>query len=242
MESYMQDRRPVVVDDSIIKHYRDRCGRLEGELHDADRKLRLQVDEIMQLKRDLSKDRTETLLSHQKEISELKEAHRLEAERLKENHRRDTREFERQIIDLERQAFKMELEHRSGGRTTGHRLLDMLEEVAPTLFENLTGALGGALTSPGHPGLTAATGLSPEQAADLQREYEQLLATGQEPGQGNPSTPLDFVPPSQPTPPPSGGEMSPTSHRPAAMDTGESVNGLTGRHDGPTETHTEEAA
>ena len=155
MESYSApDKRPVV-DDSLAQHYRERCSRLEGDLHDSDRKIRLQVDEIMQLKRDLSKDRTETLLTHQKELSDLKDAHRSEVERLKENHRRDVREFERQIADMERQAFKMELESRSGDRTTGNRILDMLEDVAPTLFENLSGMLGGALSGQGQPGLPA---------------------------------------------------------------------------------------
>jgi hypothetical protein len=170
MESYLGGEKPSFVDESLVQHYRERCSRLEGELHDSDRKIRLQVDEIMQLKRELSKDRTETLLSHQKEISDLKESHRLEIERLKENHRRDTREFERQIIDLERQAFKMELEHRSGDRTTGNRILDMLEDVAPTLFENLSGVLGGALTAQGQP---APTELSPQQTEQLRQAFEQ---------------------------------------------------------------------
>jgi len=173
MESYLGGEKPTFVDESLVQHYRERCSRLEGELHDSDRKIRLQVDEIMQLKRELSKDRTETLLSHQKEISDLKESHRLEVERLKENHRRDTREFERQIIDLERQAFKMELEHRSGDRTTGNRILDMLEDVAPTLFENLSGVLGGALTAQGQPALSASTELSPQQTEQLRQAFEQ---------------------------------------------------------------------
>ena len=57
MESYsVPDKRPVV-DVSLAQHYRERCSRLEGDLHDSDRKIRLQVDEIMQVKRDLSKDR-----------------------------------------------------------------------------------------------------------------------------------------------------------------------------------------
>lgn len=173
MESYLGGEKPSFVDESLVQHYRERCSRLEGELHDSDRKIRLQVDEIMQLKRELSKDRTETLLSHQKEISDLKESNRLEIERLKENHRRDTREFERQIIDLERQAFKMELEHRSGDRTTGNRLLDMLEDVAPTLFENLSGVLGGALTAQGQPALSQPIELSPQQADQLNQAYKQ---------------------------------------------------------------------
>ncbi|WP_069130761.1 hypothetical protein [Rhodohalobacter halophilus] len=173
MESYLGGEKPSFVDESLVQHYRERCGRLEGELHDSDRKIRLQIDEIMQLKRELSKDRTETLLSHQKEISDLKESYRLEVERLKENHRRDTREFERQIIDLERQAFKMELEHRSGDRTTGNRILDMLEDVAPTLFENLSGILGGALTAQGQPALSASTELSPQQTEQLRQAFEQ---------------------------------------------------------------------
>jgi len=175
MESYMRPEKPAAVDDSLARHYRERCSRLEGELHDADRKIRLQVEEIMQLKRELSKDRTETLLSHQKEISELKEAHRNETELLKESHRRDAREFERQITELDRKLFKMDLEHRSGGRTTGNRILDMLEDVAPTFLENISGMLSGALAGPAQPGHPAQTELSPEQARQLRSAFEQDL-------------------------------------------------------------------
>jgi hypothetical protein len=173
MESYSTtDTRPVV-DDS---HYRERCSRLEGDLHDSDRKIRLQVDEIMQLKRDLSKDRTETLLTHQNELSDVKDAHRTEVERLKENHRRDVREFERQIADMERQAFKLELEQRSGDRTTGNRILDMLEDVAPTLFENLTGLISGAMAGQGQPGLPQqAPQLTGEDADRLRQAFDQDL-------------------------------------------------------------------
>jgi len=176
MESYSTpDTRPVV-DDSLAQHYRERCSRLEGDLHDSDRKIRLQVDEIMQLKRDLSKDRTETLLTHQKELSDVKDAHRTEVERLKENHRRDVREFERQIADMERQAFKLELEQRSGDRTTGNRILDMLEDVAPTLFENLTGLISGAMAGQGQPGLPQqAPQLTGEDADRLRQAFDQDL-------------------------------------------------------------------
>lgn len=211
MESYLNSEKPAFIDESLVQHYRERCSRLEGELHDSDRKIRLQVDEIMQLKRELSKDRTETLLSHQKEISDLKEAHRIELERLKENHRRDSREFERQIIDLERQAFKMELEHRSGDRTTGNRILDMLEDVAPTLFENITGILGGALSGQVQPGLPASTELSQDQAEQLRQAYKQDMATGSSgPGQETiPSTPNN-----QTTKTPQYGEGEESPHRP----------------------------
>ena len=192
----MKPEKPAVVDDSLARHYRERCSRLEGDLHDSDRKIRLQVDEIMQLKRDLSKDRTETLLTHQKELSDLKDAHRSEIERLKENHRRDVREFERQIADMERQAFKMELEQRSGDRTTGNRILDMIEDVAPTLFENITGMLGGALSGQGQQGLPA---LSHEQAEQLRQAYKQdmnadLSGTGEEPLQNTPNNQTTTTP------------------------------------------------
>src|SRR6056297_1270435 len=155
MESYLGAEKPSFIDDSLIAHYRERCSRLEGELHDSDRKIRLQVDEIMQLKRELSQDRTETLLSHQKEISELKEAHRNDIERLKEAHRREAKDFEKQIGDLEKQAFKMELEQRTGDRTTGNRILDMLEEMAPSFIEHVSGFMTGpAAAQPGGPAAT----------------------------------------------------------------------------------------
>ena len=209
MESYSTSEKSAFIDESLVQHYRERCSRLEGELHDSDRKIRLQVDEIMQLKRELSKDRTETLLSHQKEISDLKEAHRMEIERLKENHRRDTREFERQIIDLERESFKMELEHRSGDRTTGSRILDMLEDAAPTLFENMSGILGGALASQGQSGLPASTELSPQQTEQLRQAFEQDI-------NGSTSTSGDKTIPTTPneqTMTPNSGEGGDTPHR-----------------------------
>ena len=168
MESYVGGETPSYVDDSLVQHYRERCSRLEGELHDSDRKIRLQVDEIMQLKRELSKDRTETLLSHQKEISELKDASRMEIERLKDTHRRDIREFERQISELERQAFKMELEYQSGDRTTGNRILDMLEKVAPELFDHVSGVIARGMTAAGQPVLAAPADL-PQRQADLRQ-------------------------------------------------------------------------
>ena len=219
MESYSApDKRPMV-DDSLAQHYRERCSRLEGDLHDSDRKIRLQVDEIMQLKRDLSKDRTETLLTHQKELSDLKDAHRSEVERLKENHRRDVREFERQIADMERQAFKMELESRSGDRTTGNRILDMLEDVAPTLFENLSGMLGGALSGQGQPGLPASTQLSGEDADRLRQAFEQDL---QEAASG-PNMQKPPMTPSKQTP---SGEGEESPHRSASGDDDDEPVGL----------------
>jgi len=209
MESYLGAEKPSFVDESLVQHYRERCSRLEGELHDSDRKIRLQVDEIMQLKRELSKDRTETLLSHQKEMSDLKESNRMEIERLKENHRRDTREFERQIIDLERQTFKMELEHRSGDRTTGNRILDMLEDVAPTLFENMSGILGGALASQGQPGLPASTELSPQQTEQLRQAFEQDMNSDASTS-GEETIPTT---PNEQTMTPNNGEGGDTPHR-----------------------------
>lgn len=75
---------PAPADPASSKyHYEQRCLRLEGELHDADRKNRHLLDEIVQLKRALSEDRTETLLTHQQEIAEAKEAHRNNFDRLK---------------------------------------------------------------------------------------------------------------------------------------------------------------
>jgi hypothetical protein len=208
MESYMQVQKPVVVDDSIVKHYRERCSRLEGELHDADRKIRLQVDEIMQLKRELSKDRTETLLSHQRELGDLKDSHRNEIERLKENHRRDCKEFEKQINDLERQAFKREMEQRTGDRSTGNRLLDMFEEVAPKLFENVSEILGGALSGQVQPGLPAANHphLSQEQAEQLRQAFEEDMA-GSTPANNSQSNS-----PNKPAAAPNSGEESQTPH------------------------------
>lgn len=207
MESYMQVQKPMVVDDSIVKHYRERCSRLEGELHDADRKIRLQVDEIMQLKRELSKDRTETLLSHQRELGDLKDSHRNEIERLKENQRRDCKEFEKQINELERQAFKREMEQRSGDRSTGNRLLDMFEEVAPKLFENVSEILGGALSGQIQPGLPAANPqLTQDQANQLRQAFEEDMAGSVPNGNSQTNSPI------KPAAAPNDGEESQTPH------------------------------
>ena len=206
----MQAQTPVVVDDSIVKHYRERCSRLEGELHDTDRKVRLQVDEIMQLKRELSKDRTETLLSHQQQLGDLKDSHRNEIERLKENHRRDCKEFEKQINDLERQAFKREMEQRTGDRSTGNRLLDMFEEVAPKLFENVSEILGGALSGQIQPGLPAANHpqLTQEQADQLRQAFEEDMAGNAPDANSQTNSPI------KPAATPKGGEESQTPHHP----------------------------
>jgi len=219
MESYMSGDKPSFIDDSLIAHYRERCSRLEGELHDSDRKIRLQVDEIMQLKRELSQDRTETLLSHQKEISELKEAHRNDIERLKEAHRREAKDFEKQIGDLEKQAFKMELEQRTGDRTTGNRILDMLEEMAPSFIEHVSGFMTGpAAAQPGGPAATPPRQLSPEQAEQLRQAFEQDMAgvATFDAGPGENSHPEP--PTRRQADPISGGEQPPSAHRPSATD------------------------
>jgi exonuclease VII large subunit len=210
----MQVQKPVVVDDSIVNYYRERCSRLEGELHDTDRKVRLQVDEIMQLKRELSKDRTETLLSHQQQLSDLKDAHRNEIERLKENHRRDCKEFEKQINELERQAFKREMEQRSGDRSTGNRLLDMFEEVAPKLFENVSEILGGALTGQVQPGLPAAIQprLTQEQTEQLRHAFEEDMAGSAPNGHSQHNSPITAAPAQN------SGEEPETPHRPFSGD------------------------
>lgn len=243
MESYMETDKPAVLDDSLAQHYRDRCSRLEGELHDADRRIRLQVDEIMQLKRELSKDRTETLLTHQKELSDLKESHRGEIERLKEAHRREVKDFERQINELERQAYKMELEQRAGDRSTGNRLLDMLEDVAPKLFENVSEILGGAFSGQGQPGLPApehsTAQLTPEQASQLRQAFEEdmtgNLADNPQPGQdSHPEQPTR-----QAADPIGGGEQDPTAHRPSPDGKKEKPVGLNDFFAGKTNGHPE---
>ena len=141
MESYMDREKPATINDSSEKHYRDRCNRLEGELHDSDRKIRKQVDEIMQLKRELSADRTATLLTHQKELSEAKESHRNEIERIKEDHRREIKDYETQINRLEKDAFKLELEMKTGNRDVASKIFDLVDENMPGLVTMVTQAV-----------------------------------------------------------------------------------------------------
>ena len=115
-------------------YHQQRALRLEGELHDADRKIRQLVDEIMGLKRQLSEDKTATLLTHQKELADQKESHRNEVDRLKELHRGELKNLEKEINGLQQLKFRMEMEQRAGGRDAGSRMLDMLEENAPMFF------------------------------------------------------------------------------------------------------------
>ncbi|MEX2437772.1 MAG: hypothetical protein WD449_00800 [Candidatus Babeliales bacterium] len=186
MESYLERKKPAMMDDSSSQHYRDRCSRLEGELHDADRKIRQQVDEIMQLKRELSKDRTETLLTHQKELSDLKESHNASIDRLKESHRRELKDFEKQLNEFEKQAFRMELEQKTGGRDGMSRVLDLLEENAPMFVGVLTQIMSGQANSglaqpqPGQPDLNPPGGdLSEEDAKAITDALKTDIANGQ---------------------------------------------------------------
>jgi len=124
-------------------YYQQRALRLEGELHDADRKIRQLVDEIMGLKRQLSEDKTATLLTHQKELAEQKESHRNEVDRMKELHRGELKNLEKEINDLQQLKFRMEMEQRAGGRDAGSRMLDMLEENAPMFFTVISQLFAG---------------------------------------------------------------------------------------------------
>lgn len=124
-------------------YYQQRALRLEGELHDADRKIRQLVDEIMGLKRQLSEDKTATLLTHQKELSDLKESHRNEIDRLKEIQRSNLKALEKELGELEKLKFRMEMEQRAGGRDAGSRMLDMLEENAPMFFTVISQLFAG---------------------------------------------------------------------------------------------------
>jgi hypothetical protein len=124
-------------------YYQQRALRLEGELHDADRKIRQLVDEIMGLKRQLSEDKTATLLTHQKELADLKESHRNEIDRLKEIQRSNLKALEKELAELEKVKFRMEMEQRAGGRDAGSRMLDMLEENAPMFFTVISQLFAG---------------------------------------------------------------------------------------------------
>ncbi|SMO92989.1 hypothetical protein [Fodinibius sediminis] len=139
-----QANEPAV--DSRTAHenyYQQRALRLEGELHDADRKIRQLVDEIMGLKRQLSEDKTATLLTHQKELGDLKESHRNEIDRLKEIQRSNLKALEKELGELEKVKFRMEMEQRAGGRDAGSRMLDMLEENAPMFFTVISQLFAG---------------------------------------------------------------------------------------------------
>ncbi|MGK7371011.1 MAG: hypothetical protein ACNS64_12425 [Candidatus Halalkalibacterium sp. M3_1C_030] len=144
--------------------------RLEGELHDADRKIRQLVDEIVGLKRELSEDKTATLLTHQKELADQKESHRNEIDRLKEIHRQELKDLEKQIGELEKVKFRMEMEQRAGGRDAGSRMLDMLEENAPMFFTVISQLFAGQ----GGPRIAGA--IPPGSVLDISEEDAKAMA------------------------------------------------------------------
>jgi hypothetical protein len=189
MESYMNREKSATNNDSSEQHYRDRCSRLEGELHDSDRKIRKQVDEIMQLKRELSADRTETLLSHQKELSEAKESHRNEIERLKEDHRREIKDYETQINRLEKDAFKLELEMKTGNRDVASKIFDLIEENMPgfvAMFTQAVASQGPSRPQPGQPHQPGpATGPQRPSRAGSDEELAKVLGQLYESQQGS---------------------------------------------------------
>ncbi|MDR8389881.1 hypothetical protein NC796_01945 [Aliifodinibius sp. S!AR15-10] len=148
-------------------YYSNRILRLEGELHDADRKIRQQVDEIMNLKRELAEDKTTTLLTHQKELADLKESHRNEIDRLKEMHRSNLKALEKELAELEKLKFRMEMEQRAGGRDAGSRMLDMLEENAPLFFSVISGLFAQRAGSQGQ--------LTPEQTEAFKAAVAQKI-------------------------------------------------------------------
>ncbi|MFH5883994.1 hypothetical protein ACG2F4_06755 [Halalkalibaculum sp. DA3122] len=176
-------------------YYSNRILRLEGELHDADRKIRQQVDEIMNLKRELAEDKTTTLLTHQKELADLKESHRNEIDRLKEIQRSNLKALEKELGELEKVKFRMEMEQRAGGRDAGSRMLDMLEENAPLFFSVISGLFAqragsqGQLTPEQTEAFKAAVAQKiqsqnksdlPQQDALLKNEAEQPKGAGEE--------------------------------------------------------------
>jgi hypothetical protein len=164
------------------EYYKNRCVMLEGELSDADRKNRQLIDEIVQLKREISQDKTGHLLAHQKELSDLKETHRNNIEALKDSHRQEIRQLESQISSLEKEAFKMELEQKAGGRDGMSRLLDTIEENAPMFMGILTQAISQRQTpqpqprpqmSPAGQGAPAP---QPQPPVDMSDEEAQRIA------------------------------------------------------------------
>lgn len=132
-------------------YYQHRCHMLENELNDAERKARNLVDELLQVKRELSEDRTELLLKHQQEISNLKEEHRNQLDAQKEAFLNEAKDLQKQIDNLEKDIFKKDLEQKNGERSAGNRLLDMAEEAAPQLLDTISGFLGAIQNqSPSH--------------------------------------------------------------------------------------------
>ncbi|MCW9709038.1 hypothetical protein [Fodinibius salsisoli] len=161
-------------------YYQQRALRLEGELHDADRKIRQLVDEIMGLKRQLSEDKTATLLTHQKELGDLKESHRNEIDRLKEIQRSNLKALEKELGELEKVKFRMEMEQRAGGRDAGSRMLDMLEENAPMFFTVISQLFAGQarnqqLNPPATPDISEEEAKS--MAESLKRQLQPTLGS-----------------------------------------------------------------
>jgi len=168
-----QTNEPATNTTAPENYYQQRALRLEGELHDADRKIRQLVDEIMGLKRQLSEDKTATLLTHQRELADQKESHRNEVDRMKELHRSELKDLEKEINELQQLKFRMEMEQRAGGRDAGSRMLDMLEENAPmffTVISQLFAGQGKQLNTP-----TVTPDISEEQAKAMAESLKNQL-------------------------------------------------------------------
>lgn len=165
-EFYMQEygQHPVApINESYFQH---RCHILENELNDAERKARNLVDELLQVKRELSEDRTGLLLQHQQEIAKLKEEHRNDIDEKKDACLKVVQELQKQIDTLEKDMFKKDLEHKNGERSAGNRLIDLAEESAPQLFEALA-ALFAAYQK--NPPPTAQAPFAPSQTKQIDK-------------------------------------------------------------------------
>lgn len=171
-----QANRPNTNSTAPENYYQQRALRLEGELHDADRKIRQLVDEIMGLKRQLSEDKTATLLTHQKELADQKESHRNEVDRMKELHRGELKDLEKEINELQQLKFRMEIEQRAGERDAPNRLISLLEDNAPmfiTVFSQLFAGRGARNQQMNMP--TGTPDISEEEAQAMAESLKSQL-------------------------------------------------------------------
>lgn len=111
--------------------------RLSNNLQEADRKNRQLTDELLEAKRELSKDNTEKMLAHKDEVR-----------KLEKEHDKTVRELEKEISELKTEIKFKELEYKSSDRDGLTRLFDFFEENGESLFAGIIQSLQKAGQNP----------------------------------------------------------------------------------------------
>lgn len=139
---------------ALKEEYEAQILRLSNNLQEADRKNRQLTDDLLEAKRELSKDTTEKMLAHKDEIRTLEKAHD-----------KEVRDLEKEISDLKLEIKMKEMQYLHSDRSGWDRFFDMIENNGADFFANILSQIQQA--NPGQP-------VTPEQlqAAALQQMKE----------------------------------------------------------------------